>query len=540
MKRLLLALIAFAPVLLLAQGAKPPRPLFDKKSIGEIRLTLPAKNWVNALDSMRIYGMGLMSGSVTVDGAKYEGVGVRFRGDKSYTTGLKRNPFTIKLNHSDPEQNHQGHFSLKLSSALRDPSLVREVLFHEIAGKYMPSAQASYTKFYVNDEYIGVFVNLESVDRKFLENHFGVNTNAFFKAGVDYKPEVPTACKQNIFGSLEFEDNVECYKGNFETGPSTTAANWSELQELTRVLNKETDKIERVLDVDRTLWMMALNNVMVNLSSYSGNHSVNYYLYKDNNGRFQPIHWDLNLAFGSYKNTGSGSDLEIKDLQTLDPLLHADNPYKPLISRLLKDGFYKKIYLAHIRQIVEENFQSGEYEKRAQALQGMIVVPYNDDPNKAYPLDDFKRSLRETVGRKSKIPGIVELMSKRARYLKTHPELTALPSSITNVEVQGRGKFENQKINSFRITAKADRFPKRLLVYYRFAATETYSVMPMNEEASNDLPSGVKAFSVSIEGKTPDAVLDYYIIAENAGTVTFLPINYMNKPYMVKLSDLNK
>ena len=33
---------------------------------------------------MRVYGMGLMNASVSIDGQKYEGVGVRFRGDKSY------------------------------------------------------------------------------------------------------------------------------------------------------------------------------------------------------------------------------------------------------------------------------------------------------------------------------------------------------------------------------------------------------------------------------------------------------------------------
>lgn len=537
MKRLLLALITIIPVLLSAQSAKNIRPLFDKKSIGEMRLTLPAKNWVNALDSMRIYGMGLMTGNITVDGVKYDGVGVRFRGDKSYQLGLKRNPFTIKLNQSNPDQQHQGYSTLKLSSSLRDPSMVREVLFSEIAAKYMPASQASYTKLYVNDEYIGVFVNLESIDKAFLENHFGSSGNSFFKAGVDYKPEVPSTCKQNIFGSLEYEENRDCYKGNFEM---SSASGWNDIQELTRVLGKETDKIERVLDVDHTLWMLALNNVMVNLSSYSGNYSQNYYLYKDNNGHFQPIHWDLNLSFGSFKNTGNGSDLEIKDLQTLDPLLHVDNPYKPLISQLLKDPFYKKIYLAHIRQITEENFLNGTYEKRAQELQGMIVVPYNDDPNKAYSLEDFQRSLRETVGRKSKIPGIIELMSKRARYLKTNPELTALPSSVTNVEVQGRGKFENQKLNAFRVLARADRFPKRMLIYYRFSNTEPYMAMPMSEEASTDMPSGMKAFSVVVDAKTADAVLDYYILAENAGTVAFLPSNYMNKPYTVKLSDLNK
>ena len=169
MKNFLFALLAIMPLFVSAQGVKAVRPLFDKKSIGEIRLTLPAKNWVDALDSMRIYGMGMMTGSVSVDGVRYEGVGVRFRGDKSYQLGLKRNPFTIRLNHTDGTQNHQGYTSIKLSSALRDPSLVREVLFYEIAGKYMPASQACYTKLYVNDEYVGVFVNVESIDKEFLQ-----------------------------------------------------------------------------------------------------------------------------------------------------------------------------------------------------------------------------------------------------------------------------------------------------------------------------------------------------------------------------------
>lgn len=537
MKNFLFALLTVIPLAISAQGTKVARPLFDKKSIGEIRLTLPSKNWVDALDSMRIYGMGMMNASVTVDGIRYDGAGVRFRGDKSYQLGLKRNPLTIRLNNTVADQNHQGYTSLKLSSALRDPSLVREVLFYEIAGKYMPASQACYTKLYVNDEYVGVFINVESVDKEFLKKNFGAGENAFFKAGVDYKPEVPATCKQNIFGSLEYEDNLDCYKGNFEMN---STAGWAELQELTRLLSNEPSKIERMLDVDHTLWMLALNNVMVNLSSYSGNHSVNYYLYRDNNGRFQPIHWDLNLAFGSYKNTGKGSDLELKGLQNLDPLLHADNPYKPLISQLLKDPLYKKMYLSHIKQIVEDNFSSGAYEKRAQELQGMIVIPFNDDKNKLYSIDDFQRSLRETIGRKSKIPGIVELMAKRVRYLKDHPELTILAPAITDVNVQGRGKFENQKLTDFRIAAKADRFPQKMMLYYRFSDNEPYAMMLMGEEPAGNMPSGTKSFAATIEGKGLDSVLSYYIIAENAGSVAFAPQTYFSKPYSIKLSDLNK
>ena len=38
---------------------------------------------------------------------------------------------------------------------------------------------------------------------------------------------------------------------------------------------------EKVLDVDRALWMLAFNNVLVNLDSYSGAFRQNYYLYHD-------------------------------------------------------------------------------------------------------------------------------------------------------------------------------------------------------------------------------------------------------------------
>jgi hypothetical protein len=541
MKKLFLALLLALPFAAGAQtGKSAPRPLFDKKTIGDIRLTLPVKNWVDALDSMRIYGMGMLTGKAVVDGQTYEGVGVRFRGDKSYQMGLKRNPLTIKLNHTDPEASHQGYPQLKLSSALRDPSLVREMLFLDIASKYVPAPQASYSKLYINGEYVGAFVNVESIDHAFLERNYGAPVRAaLFKAGTDYKPEtLPATCRQNIFGALEYEDNLECYRGNFETNADQAA--WTELQELTRVLNREPTNLERILDVDRALWMLALNNVMVNLSSYTGTHSTNYYLYADKEGRFQLIPWDLNLAFGSFKNTGVGSDLELADLQQLDPLLHADNPYKPLISQLLKDNFYRKVYLAHMRQILEENFLNGWYEKRAKELQAIVVVPFNDDKNKSYSYEDFKSSLTSTVGKRSRIPGIVELMSKRARFLKNHAELTALPSAISDVSVQGRGKYEKEKLNTFHVTAKADRFPKRMWMYYRFAGTLPYTVMAMDEEASTDLPSGVKQFSGNITAPSEDAVLEYYILAENAGTVSYLPTGYMTKPFRTKLADLNK
>lgn len=127
------------------------------------------------------------------------------------------------------------------------------------------------------------------------------------------------------------------------------------------------------MDVDQTLWMLAFNNVFVNLSSYSGKISQNFYLYKNDFGKFVPVMWDLNLSFGSFKNSGSiAKDLDLKQLQELDPLLHIDNTSKPLISKLLSIKEFRLIYLAHVRQLFEDIIISDYLEKRAAELQKMI------------------------------------------------------------------------------------------------------------------------------------------------------------------------
>ena len=160
--------------------------------------------------------------------------------------------------------------------------------------------------------------------------------------------------------------------------------------------------------------------------------------------------------------------------------------------------------------------------------------------NKTYSYDDFQRSLNETVGKKSKIPGLTELMGKRARFLKAHPELTKLPPAVSEVTVKGRGKFEAQKLNAFVVSARADKYPLRMYLYYRFSNQEAYTMVAMSEENTPGLAAGVKAFSAQVEAKTVDAVLDYYILAENVGAAGFLPANYTKQPIMVKLSELNK
>ena len=521
-----------------AQSSEGNGDFYDVNTVQEINITFSGDNWQNDLDSLRYNGNGLLLGKVDINGQTFNNAGVRFRGSKSFRPGSKRNALHIKLNYIDKRQNIQGHQTIKLSNALRDPSMVREVLSYEIARNYMPAPKANYARVNVNGETYGLFVNVEAVDENFLNKQFGSSENAFFKVNQNAGEDTPPGCQNKIYGSLEHEEGANCYLNNFE---KISEHGWDDLIELTNTLNNKTADIGKVLNVDRTLWMLAFNNVLVNLSSYSGQQSVNYYLYKDDSGQFSPIVWDLNLSFGSFKNTGEGSDLDLKKLQNLDPLLHADNVRKPLISKLLQNDTYKKVYLSHMRSIVNDFFINGSYEQKARAYQDMIREDFDKDPGQRYKISDFAVSLNSTVGQRSKIPGIIELMEKRSKYLFKHPSLAVFPPEISDVKVLGRAKFSSANVSNFKVNAKVDRFPKRVKLMYRLGSNDAFSSTMMYDDGKhNDGAENDGIYGAVVSPENGESSIQYYIEAENATLFGYSPSNYMWDVHSATLEALNK
>ena len=91
---------------------------------------------------------------------------------------------------------------------------------------------------------------------------------------------------------------------------------------------------------------------MLNVDSYIG-YAQNYYLYKDDNGRFNPILWDFNMSFGGFRLTDASqlffNGFDIIQAQEMDPLVHHNfisvSP-RPLMSNLFSSERKRKMYLA--------------------------------------------------------------------------------------------------------------------------------------------------------------------------------------------------
>ena len=120
--------------------------LYDTDHISTLELTIDTPNWDAVLDTYYNNGEGeRLLATLIIDGVSFDSVGVRYKGNATYSPQNTKNPFNIKIDYVK-NQDYQGFETLKLSNGSHDPSFVREVLSYEIARKYMVAPLSNYCK----------------------------------------------------------------------------------------------------------------------------------------------------------------------------------------------------------------------------------------------------------------------------------------------------------------------------------------------------------------------------------------------------------
>ncbi len=494
--------------------------LFDLNTVRELRVTFKDKNWDRKLDSLHKLGNEFrLVGNLKIDGVSYDSVGIRYKGNSSYNNvrsqNLSKLPFNIKASEVRSKQRFLGGYeTLKLTNIFRDPSYVREVLSYEIARKYMPACKANYVKLYVNDKYLGLYNSIEPIEEQFLAANFkGFNRGMLAKCDQDWEAKAVGNCAINDKSSLSYlGDDPACYQPFYNLKTKNTS---KEFIKFVKSLNKEPQNIEKNINVDQVLWMHALNTVMANLDSYYGKLSHNYYMYKDSNNVWTPLLWDLNLSFGGFRLDGVAPQmLTNEQLQSLSPFNHIANAQYPLIAILFKNETYRKVYLAHIRTILKDNFENGEYLKRAQAIQNQIDTHVKSDDNKLYPYETFKTNLIATVDAgKAKIIGISELMTPRTTFLQNHASIKTIVPTL----VEPKTEVADTNIV---VSIKAKDATK-LFVFLRTKNTEYFRPLPLKDDGQKgDAKAQDGIFSVLIPRKL---LWQYYFVAENEKAAATFP-----------------
>jgi hypothetical protein len=497
--------------------------IYQLDSVREVRIYFEQENWDDILDSLKQRGYDQrLIGDVVFAGERYEGAGIRYKGNSSYFNVRKNDysklPFNIDVNETDKEHKLPGGYDkLKLSNVFRDPSFLREVLSYDVANRFMVSPRSNFVRVFINDKYFGLYSNTESVDDELFEKFFDEDEGVLFKCDPNWKHKTPSSCKEGDKSSLEYlgQDSV-CYMGKYEI---KTDYGWKELIKLTDILNNKPEKIEEILAVDEALWMLAFNIVLVNLDSYTGRFCHNYYLYQDKKGIFHPIVWDMNLSFGGFRYAGLGKPLGLEDMQTLSPFTHykQQNEKRPLITQLLSKPLYRKIYAAHIKTITEEYFADSTYLRQAMYLQS-IVEPYvKADKNKLYDYEGFKKNIHETAkADKVSIVGISELMEARTEYLLNHPVISKKQPQIDQMSYEYDG-------DNYTFTVRMVGATNGWL-FYRYGDEGAFKKMAMNDAGKEgDTTADDSLFSAKLPKLKDEDEVQYYFVAENDYIASLLP-----------------
>lgn len=306
-----------------------------------------------------------------------EDVGIRLRGNTSRTQ--PKRSFKIKFKEFDGEK-FFGYKKFNLKAENNDPSMVRELLaMQSFRNANVPATRIHHAEFYINDEYMGIYANVEQLDDEFLAARFNNDT------GNLYKCTWPAT----------LEDNGQIYdNGYYELKTNKDINDRSTLAHFVDVLNNTSDEnfqieIEKVFNVQPYLRYLAIEALAGHWDGYSYNKN-NFYLYENpDNGLIEFMPYDTDNTFGI--------DWVDRDWGTRDVLdwpRHGDA--RPLTKRILDVGSYYWMYVRELDKLIESFFNEETFFVQFDDFKSRLLDPVSRDVYMpltfGFTLQDFKDS----------------------------------------------------------------------------------------------------------------------------------------------------
>ena len=449
------------------------KPLYEPSVVRTLFLDFEDKGWEAELADFYKSDVEVPA-TLTVDGKKYAGVGVHFRGMSSYFTvkeGFKRS-MNVSIGFENPDQRLLGYKTLNLLNSHEDPTFMHSVLYLEIARKFTPAPKANFVRVVINGENWGLYVNAQQYDKKFLTDFFPGSGGKGTRWKVQGSPGGD--------GGLNYvgEDIAE-YKRRYTLKSGDGDKVWKDLIALCKTLDQTPpEKLEAalkpILDVDGALWFLAIENALINGDGYWIRAS-DYCIFRDPNGLFHIITHDANETFqpammfgfgggpgrgpggpgggpggpgrggpggpgggpggpgGGPGGPGGGPGAGPRSSGIdLDPLVGLDDERKPLRSRLLAVPALKARYLAHVRTIAEEWLDWNKLGPIVGRYRALIEEEVEADTRKLSTLGAFQKSVADAPTGGGQPPQGRTAMSLRAfaegrrKFLLDHPEIKKL------------------------------------------------------------------------------------------------------------------
>jgi len=496
----------------LVTGAGSRKSYYDISSIKRIDLTFSQSNWWSLMVA-NYSSETEIPAAMSYDGtALAANVGVRFKGDTSYSqNNTEKKSFNISVDYEDSEQDINGYQNLNLNCAFGDDTFMREIVYEAVNQYYIPALANNYVDLYINGEYWGIYVNSQQVDGDLIKEWF------LSKDGSRWRAE-PSTTTSNQFGTgysgLNYLGTSEdSYEPWYTLKDSNKDDPWSDLVATCTALNATSSSaytaIASVLDIDRTLWFLACENIFDDEDGYINKGGTDYYLYWEvETGRMVPLEYDGNSTLQSGYASWS-------------PFYHASDSNYPLLYKLLSVPEFRQRYLAHMRTILSERFN-------ATAMNALITeyAAFID----SYIQADSKKMMTYSAYT-SALTSLKNIVSTRYSSLTSNSEVKVTGLTIADTTWTAGGVALAQPTSSETVTVTATVSGSAgVSAVYLYGATGVvgnFGTIEMYDDGEHgDGAAGDGVYGCVILAQASGTRVRFYIeavAANSAGTRTYDP-----------------
>ena len=159
--------------------------VLDKSSVTNISIDIDEADWKWLLENAT--NEEYRSCNITINGVKYYNVGIRPKGNTSLTNVASddttdRYSFKIKFNEYVDGQNYNGMKSLVLNNIIQDKTYMKEYITYDLYSSLgVATPEMSYSNITINNETWGLYLAIEVIDERYLENNFGTSEGNLYK-----------------------------------------------------------------------------------------------------------------------------------------------------------------------------------------------------------------------------------------------------------------------------------------------------------------------------------------------------------------------
>ena len=272
-----------------------------------------------------------------LDKVKISNAGLRLRGNTA--RGHNKRSYKIDFKEFGGEK-FESYKKINLKPNVNDPAHIRELIsMHLYRLMNVLAPRVAPTVVYINEEFKGVYLNIEQIDDEFIDKRFDT------EAGFLYKCAYSATLEDD--GQI---NDLELYNVKMNEEIDTR----SELNHFVGILNNSTDanfrtEIESVFGIDGFLRQMAVEAIIGHWDGYSYLNNNYYLYYNPDNSLFEFIAYDTDNTFGI---DWVGRDWATRDLTHF----YRHNQARPLSSRLLEVDEYRDRYYYYLGRLFDEYF----------------------------------------------------------------------------------------------------------------------------------------------------------------------------------------